>query len=64
MSLEGDLNRGLNERNIQVWIPADLHAAFKAKCAADRRTMRGAVVRFIMAYTGYKRQTDVPGQTK
>lgn len=37
-----------------VWIPPDLHLAVRKKLAADRKTAREVVIRFLELYTGYK----------
>ena len=60
MGVMEDVNRGIGQKNVQVWVDPDLHAAFKEKLSRDRRTMRDVITRMIIAYTGFKKKEDVP----
>jgi hypothetical protein len=44
----------MSDKSFMVWIPPDLHMATRKKLAADGKTAREVVIRFLEIYTGYK----------
>jgi hypothetical protein len=46
-------------KTVEAWIDPDLHAALKAKLALDRVTLQAVLTRWIIRYTGFKREENV-----
>ena len=57
MSVQSDLRR-VGQRSLMVWIPADLHKAFRMKLAEDDLTMSGAIIWMLTKYTQFKREEN------
>lgn len=53
MSEPSDLKRKAKERPLIVWIPIELHDAFRLKLFNQRRTAKAVVTKMLLAYTGY-----------
>jgi hypothetical protein len=50
------------ERNIQAWVPGDLHKAVREKLARDGVQLRAVLIYFLEKWTGHKVETNAATQ--
>ncbi len=62
MSLSNDIKRQ-GKKSVMVWIPADLHRAFKFKLAQDGLTCQDAIIWILTKYTGFKKAEENGSQS-
>ena len=54
MSEKNDVHRIKSEKPVQVFLPKELHAAWRAKLREDQLTAREALIYIIKKYVGWK----------
>jgi hypothetical protein len=62
MSITQDLKR-YGKASLMVWIPQDLHQAFKIKLAQRHLTAQEVVAKMLTVYTQFERKPDPEGGT-